>query len=130
MSSAMGPFAVDESLVEVSGDVALVRIHNTNTGKIIRARFALDDDQAAIDGGQAMVKTDRFGEGFDSRVCLAAEPSAPGFVSHRWSLLTTVSTPFDGLHSIPGKSPYSARHRVEQSTLEPVCGEGQPAVCG
>ncbi|PPR21640.1 MAG: 3-methylitaconate isomerase [Alphaproteobacteria bacterium MarineAlpha10_Bin3] len=46
MSSAMGPFAVDESLVEARGDAALVRIHNTNTGKIIHAKFALDDGQA------------------------------------------------------------------------------------
>jgi 2-methylaconitate cis-trans-isomerase PrpF len=54
MSSAMGPFAVDESLVAVRGDTALVRIHNTNTGKIIHAKFALDDGQAAIDGYAAM----------------------------------------------------------------------------
>ena len=51
MSSAMGPFAVDEGLVTCAGDTAEVRIHNTNTGKIIRARFALDDGQAAVDGG-------------------------------------------------------------------------------
>lgn len=54
MSSAMGPFAVDEALVEVTGEAALVRIHNTNTGKIIQARFALDDGRAAIDGAEAM----------------------------------------------------------------------------
>jgi len=50
MSSAMGPFAVDEGLVETTGDAAEVRIHNTNTNKIIRARFALDGGMAAIDG--------------------------------------------------------------------------------
>jgi 2-methylaconitate isomerase len=50
MSSAMGPFAVDEGLVKVSGEEALVRIHNTNTKKIIHARFALDDGQSAVDG--------------------------------------------------------------------------------
>src|SRR5260221_3915604 len=47
MSSAMGPFAVDEGLFEADGAEALVRVHNTNTKKIIRARFALDDDHAA-----------------------------------------------------------------------------------
>lgn len=31
MSSAIGPFAVDAGLVKVSGNQALVRIHNTNT---------------------------------------------------------------------------------------------------
>ena len=50
MSSAMGPFAVDEGLVNVSGNEALVRIHNTNTKKIIHAYFALDDGRAAVDG--------------------------------------------------------------------------------
>ena len=50
MSSAMGPFAVDEGLVTVKGDEALVRIHNTNTNKIIHARFPVDDGQAAVDG--------------------------------------------------------------------------------
>ena len=50
MSSAMGPFAVDEGLVAVTGSEALVRIHNTNTGKIIHARFAIDDGRAAVDG--------------------------------------------------------------------------------
>lgn len=50
MSSAMGPFAVDEGLIKVSGKEALVRIHNTNTRKIIWSRFALDEGLAAVDG--------------------------------------------------------------------------------
>lgn len=54
MSSAMGPFAVDEGLIKVSGGEALVRIHNTNTKKIIWSRFALDDGQAAVDGDLAI----------------------------------------------------------------------------
>jgi len=54
MSSAMGPFAVDEGLVKVSGNEALVRIHNTNTKKIIHACFALDNGLAAVDGDLAI----------------------------------------------------------------------------
>jgi 2-methylaconitate cis-trans-isomerase PrpF len=54
MSSAMGPFAVDEGLVRAAGQEAVVRIHNTNTRKIIRARFALDDGLAAVDGDLAI----------------------------------------------------------------------------
>ena len=54
MSSAMGPFAVDEGLVKVSGNEALVRIHNTNTRKIIHAYFALDEGKAAVDGDVAI----------------------------------------------------------------------------
>lgn len=54
MTSAMAPFAVDEGLVEVAGDEARVIIHNTNTSKLVRASFALDDGRAAVDGGLAI----------------------------------------------------------------------------
>ncbi len=50
MSSAMGPFAVDEGIFCVSGREAMVRIHNTNTKKIIQARFNLDDGLSEVDG--------------------------------------------------------------------------------
>lgn len=50
MSSAMGAFAVDESLVPVSGDEARVVIHNTNTAKLVYASFPVDDGRAAVDG--------------------------------------------------------------------------------
>jgi 2-methylaconitate cis-trans-isomerase PrpF len=55
MSAAMGPFGVDEGLVEVEGDEATVRIHNTNTGMIIHAHFPLDEGQAAVDGDYAQI---------------------------------------------------------------------------
>jgi 2-methylaconitate cis-trans-isomerase PrpF len=54
MSSAMGPFAVDEGLVKVSGADALVRVHNTNTKKIIWSRFPLENGTAAVDGDLAI----------------------------------------------------------------------------
>ncbi len=54
MSSAVGPFAVDEGLVSVSGDAAVVRIHNTNTGKLIASSFPLDDGMAAVEGDFAV----------------------------------------------------------------------------
>ncbi len=54
MSSAMGPFAVDEGVVKVSGKEALVRVHNTNTRKVIWSRFALDDGLSAVDGDLAI----------------------------------------------------------------------------
>lgn len=54
MSSAMGPFAVDEGLLTIEGDEALVRIHNTNTQKIIHARFPVDEGMAAVDGVLAL----------------------------------------------------------------------------
>ena len=54
MSAAMGPFAVDEGLVKVSGSEALVRVHNTNTKKIIWSRFPLEGGVAAVDGDLAI----------------------------------------------------------------------------
>jgi len=51
MSAAIGPFAVDERLVAAPRDGQVtVRIHNTNTGKLIHSSFAMDDGQAAVDG--------------------------------------------------------------------------------
>jgi len=50
MCCAMGPFAVDESLIEASGHEARVVIHNTNTGKLLTATFPLDDGRAAVEG--------------------------------------------------------------------------------
>jgi 2-methylaconitate isomerase len=50
MSSAVGPFAVDEGLVKSNGAEAVVRIHNTNTDKIIVSSFCLDEGRAAVDG--------------------------------------------------------------------------------
>ncbi len=54
MSSAVGPFAVDEGLVRAAGDEALVRIFNTNTQKLIHARFPLRDGRAWYDGDLAI----------------------------------------------------------------------------
>ena len=50
MSSAVGPFAVDEGLARSNRAEAVVRIHNTNTRKIIISRFAVEDGRAAVDG--------------------------------------------------------------------------------
>ena len=50
MSSSVGPFAVDESLVEVEDGEARVRIYNTNTNKVFHARFAVQDGKAVEAG--------------------------------------------------------------------------------
>lgn len=54
MSSAVGPFAVDEKLVRPNGDSATVRIFNTNTQKIINGTFPLEDGMARYDGDMAI----------------------------------------------------------------------------
>src|ERR1700742_1482970 len=50
MSSAVGPFAVDEGLIAAKGDTATVRIFNTNTQKIIHGTFPLENGRARYDG--------------------------------------------------------------------------------
>lgn len=55
ISSAVGPFAVDEGLVPAGGDgIAAVRVYNTNTSKIYRARFPVEEGAAAVDGAYAL----------------------------------------------------------------------------
>ncbi len=54
MSSAVGPFALDEGLVTASGETATVRIFNTNTGKIIHGTFPVEDGRARFDGDLAI----------------------------------------------------------------------------
>lgn len=55
MSSAIGPFAVEEGLVACPADgEATVVIHNTNTGKLIRARFPVEGGALAATGDFAL----------------------------------------------------------------------------
>ena len=54
MSSAIGPFAVDEGMVDAPGPEGVVVIHNTNTGKLIRSRFPVEDGHAAVEGDTAI----------------------------------------------------------------------------
>lgn len=49
-SSAVGPFAIDERLVEATSGETIVRIHNTNTKKLIVAHVPVHDGQAAVEG--------------------------------------------------------------------------------
>ncbi|RKU42594.1 hypothetical protein DL546_004314 [Coniochaeta pulveracea] len=59
MSTAVGPFAVDSGMLDnvpSSGvhESITVRIHNTNTGKLIHASFPVVDGEAAASGEFAM----------------------------------------------------------------------------
>jgi 2-methylaconitate cis-trans-isomerase PrpF len=49
-SSAVGPFAIDERLVAAHEGDTLVRIHNTNTQKLIVAHVPVVDGEAAVEG--------------------------------------------------------------------------------
>ena len=50
MSSAVGPFALEEGLVTASGESATVRIYNTNTRKIIHGTFPVEDGRPRYGG--------------------------------------------------------------------------------
>jgi len=51
ISSAVGPYAIDEGLVKPpQNGLAAIRIHNTNTQKIIVARVPVQDGQAVVEG--------------------------------------------------------------------------------
>ena len=54
VTSAIGPFAVDSSLVQRREGMATVRIHNMNMGKIIYSTFPVVDGEAASSGGFAI----------------------------------------------------------------------------
>ena len=54
LSSAVGPFAVDEGLVRVADGEALVRIHQVNTKRIIHARFLVRGGKAVTAGDFTM----------------------------------------------------------------------------
>ncbi len=50
ISSAIGPFAIDEALVLALEPLTVVRIHNTNTRKLIHAHIPVEAGQAAVRG--------------------------------------------------------------------------------
>jgi 2-methylaconitate isomerase len=54
LSSAVGPFAVDQGRCPRADGPALVRVHNTNTGGLIHARFAVSGGCAETRGDMAI----------------------------------------------------------------------------
>ena len=61
ISSAIGPFAIDEALVAAREPVTVVRVHNTNTGKMIHAHVPVEDGEAAVRGDFALDGVPRTG---------------------------------------------------------------------
>lgn len=54
ISAAVAPYAIEEGLVKAEGEVATVRIHNTNTGKILLSRVTLRNGKARVAGNTAI----------------------------------------------------------------------------
>ena len=52
LSSATGPFAIDEGMIDTRDGEAVVRVFNTNTSKIFHARFDVGDGEAVVEGEQ------------------------------------------------------------------------------
>ena len=50
LSSAVGPFAVDEGLIKAADGEAALCLHNTNSGALVHTRFAVRDGRACISG--------------------------------------------------------------------------------
>ncbi len=50
ISSAVGPFAIDEGLVEAKEPVTVVRVYNTNTGKVIEEYVEVEHGRAKVYG--------------------------------------------------------------------------------
>lgn len=54
ISSAVGPFAIDEGLVEAVEPVTVVRVLNTNTNKIIEEHVRVKDGKAMVHGDEVI----------------------------------------------------------------------------
>ncbi|MEA5096839.1 MAG: PrpF domain-containing protein [Sedimentibacter saalensis] len=54
ISSAIGPFAIDEGLVEAVEPITVVRVLNTNTNKIIEEHVRVKDKRAMVHGNEVI----------------------------------------------------------------------------
>ena len=54
MTSAIGPFAIDTGMAEKGDGEVMIRIHNTNTGKIIHSTFPVAKGEAVAHGSFAI----------------------------------------------------------------------------
>lgn len=54
ISSAVGPFAIDEGLVPAVEPITVVRVYNTNTNKIIEEHVRVEDGHAMVHGDEVI----------------------------------------------------------------------------
>jgi 2-methylaconitate cis-trans-isomerase PrpF len=54
ISSAVGPFAIDEGLVEAKEPITVVRVLNTNTNKVIEEHVRVKDGKAMVYGDEVI----------------------------------------------------------------------------
>ena len=63
ISAAVGPYAIQESLVRAVEPVTVVRIHNTNTGKVLTAHVPIVNGHPAIEGDDVVAGVPGTGAG-------------------------------------------------------------------
>jgi 2-methylaconitate cis-trans-isomerase PrpF len=66
LTSAVGPFAIDEGLVDVNGDEARLRLYNVNTRKRVDAIFQLSDGKTEYRGDYSIDGVSRPGSRIDT----------------------------------------------------------------
>lgn len=54
ISAGVGPFAIDEGMIEAVEPITTVRIHMTNSGRILRAQVPVKDGKAKVCGDYAI----------------------------------------------------------------------------
>ena len=54
LTSAVGPFAIDEGMISAEGNAASIRLFNRNTGKYVVADIPLEGREAAVEGAFAL----------------------------------------------------------------------------
>ncbi len=72
ISSAVGPYAIDEGMVTAQEPETTVRIFNTNTGKYITARVPVEDGKAKFEGTFQIAGVPGMG------ACISLEFADPG----------------------------------------------------
>lgn len=109
ISSGVGPFAIDEGLVPAVEGTTDVRIHNTNTGKILVARVPVERGRAKVDGDFALPGV----PGTGAEIVM----DWSGTVGAKTGKLLPTGNPVDVIEMADGQ-------RVEAT----VCDAGNPAV--
>ncbi|MBN2570103.1 MAG: proline racemase family protein [Deltaproteobacteria bacterium] len=95
VSSAVGPFAIDEGFVNAVEPITKVRIHQVNTGKVIIAEVRVKDGKAEVEGNHVIAGC----PGTGSKIVLDWADSAgaiTGKLLPTGNLVDTLNVPEEG----------------------------------
>ena len=98
ISSAVGPFAIDEGFVNAVEPITSVRIHNTNTGKILVAEVEVENGRAKVTGDCKIAGV----PGLGSKIMLnfaGTAGSATGKLLPTGNVKDTISTSFGAIEA-------------------------------